>query len=94
MTGPPLSQGLDPALHCMIVSFNNLEIVQCIVLDLFTLKYTYTETTSNSESGFLTPKRSSRFLLSKNEFRIERIHTPPTPYSISGADLGEGAGGA
>ena len=27
MTGPPLSQGLDPALHCMIVSFNNLENV-------------------------------------------------------------------
>ena len=46
MTGPPLSQGLDPALHCMIISFNNLEIVQCIVLDLVTLKYTYTETTS------------------------------------------------
>ena len=64
MTGPPLSQGLDPALHCMIISFNNLEIVQCIVLDLFTLKYTYTETTSNSESGFLTPKRTSSFLLS------------------------------
>ena len=27
MTGPPLSQGLDPVLHCMIVSFNNLENV-------------------------------------------------------------------
>ena len=61
MTGPPLSQGLDPALHCLIVSFNNLEIVQCIVLDLFTLRYTYTEITSNSESGFLTPKRTACF---------------------------------